>query len=50
MVSKDDMARAYVEQVKVNLEQAKSQVAALEQHLKDCEEAAAAADSPEDAN
>ena len=48
MVSKEDMARAYVEQVKNNLEQAKAQVAALEQHLKDCEEATA--DLPEDAS
>jgi len=38
MVSKEDMANAYVEQVKRNLEQLKSQVAALEEHIKECEE------------
>ena len=48
MISKEDMARAYVEQVKSNIEQAKAQVAALEQHLKECEKATA--DLPEDAN
>jgi len=38
MVSKEDMANAYVEQVKRNLEQLKSQVASLEEHIKECEE------------
>jgi hypothetical protein len=41
MVSKDNMVTAYVEQVRSNLEQTKAQVVALEQHLKECEEAIA---------
>ena len=41
MVSKDNMAMAYVEQLRNNLEQTKAQVIALEQHLKECEEAIA---------
>ena len=37
MVSKDEMAKAYIEQVKQQLDQLKQQVSAIEEHLKDCE-------------
>ena len=48
MVSKDNMAMAYVEQLRSNLEQTKAQVVALEQHLKECEEVLG--DPPPDAD
>ena len=35
MVSKEDMAQGYVEQVKTQLAQLKNQVAALEQHVQE---------------
>jgi len=42
MVTKDDMANAYIEQVRQNLEQLKQQTKALEEHIKECEEVAKA--------
>ena len=48
MVSKDNMAQAYVDQLRSNFEQAKANADALAQHLKECEEALA--DSSGDAD
>jgi len=38
MPSKEDMAKAYVEQVKIQLTQLKVQVDALEKHLEECKD------------
>lgn len=37
MVTKEDMAKAYVEQVKAKIVELNAQVKALEQHLTECE-------------
>ena len=47
MVSKEDMAKGYVEQVRSQLNQLKNQVAALEQHIQECEEGLSDESPPE---
>jgi len=47
MVSKEDMAKGYVEQVRSQLTQLKNQVAALEQHIQECEEGLSDESPPE---
>ena len=47
MVSKEDMAKGYVEQVRSQLTQLKNQVAALEQHVQECEEGLSDESPPE---
>jgi|TARA_R110000824_G_scaffold281697_1_gene470004 peptidoglycan hydrolase CwlO-like protein len=47
MVSKEDMAQGYIEQIKSQLTQLKNQVAALEQHVKECEDGLSDESPPE---
>ncbi len=47
MVSKEDMAKGYVEQVRSQLTQLKNQVAALEQHVQECEDGLSDESPPE---
>ena len=47
MVSKEDMANGYVEQIRSQLTQLKNQVAALEQHVQECEEGLSDGVTPE---
>ncbi len=47
MVTKEDMAKGYVEQVRSQLNQLKNQVAALEQHIQECEEGLSDESPPE---
>ena len=45
MVSQEEMANAYLLQLRDQVERARAQLAALEQHLKECDEEIANAES-----